>query len=76
MTLTTREDVIKAGYKAIETRGEPEYWKKLKKRVEEYGQQKKSIEFAIKLSFWWEDLEKNFSTITIEKFNDSLSNLP
>jgi hypothetical protein len=73
MRLTTREDVIKAGYDAINARGDKDFFTMLENRVEEYGNQRKRVD---EVSFWFRDVKKNFETMTIEKFNDSLSNLP
>ncbi|MEG5059204.1 hypothetical protein QUB60_14670 [Microcoleus sp. A2-C5] len=78
MELTTREDVIEAGRAAIKSRGNTEEMTKLINRVQEYRDQKRPVDInrCLAINFWYEDLDKNFEKITIEKFNDSLSNLP
>jgi len=78
MELTTREDVIEAGRAAIKSRGNTEEMTKLKNRVQEYRNQKRPVDINrwLAINFWYEDLDKNFEKITLEKFNDSLSNLP
>jgi hypothetical protein len=78
MEFTSREDVIKAGHDAINSGGNKEYMTKLENRVREYGQQRKPVDFnrLFEINLWYKNLDENFSTMTIEKFNNSLSNLP
>ncbi len=78
MELTTREDVIEAGHDAIKSGGYTQDMKKFKRYVEQYGKQQKPVDLnrLVEISLWYENIEKNFSTMTIEKFNNSLSDLP
>jgi hypothetical protein len=79
MELTTREDVIKAGHAAIKSGGYREDMQKFERYVEQYGEQQNPVDYnrLFEIHLWYKSLDvKNFSTMTIEKFNASLSNLP
>jgi hypothetical protein len=70
MNLTSREDVIKAAYRAVMSRGDSDLMIELESRADDYGEQQHLVD---DVNRWL----KKFPTSTrIEELNDWLSELP